>query len=649
MAIIGYQFEKMLVSPIKDAKLYFSLAGDIFYRELGSTNGGLLTKYTKAGTNYTILPSTHVVAGRLVEITSSITKTVSPGQTLAFKINLVPQNVSRGEPLTSSYEVTNNQISLEVINTTVNQSQYDAYKQSFINNHNLDVIIVPIISNGGSWAIESPQGYSQAIQSDFVKYSSVMNSATNSLHLGYSRLFSNQLSSADSKLSSQSSNYVSLYHRLNSDNSASFSSYNSFMSSKDNDFLKLANSIRVSNISAYNSYSELIANDVAARNASAYDNFSQMLSTGNSVNSSYDSKFLSLTNNYNAKLTAATSSISNQLVAHGTSVNRLVTTNTSSSLSTQFSSLVTSMSRSFGTTANTIFTNIANGRVSTILSASWSSYLKQQTGQGIDTTNFSFSNATGTNLLVSSARINSLLNVYGSNSNVTVSTAISGNGITTSNLSVMGGFENKGVTTLTGPAYINYVADTFKVVGRGEVYRETGFGAVMETTDVSTVINSNSVLTYGLSANMVSASLVKGSRAIFESGFFSYGGISTANISSLILHSHINYTGNVTNWTASQTYNYNNYSFDIYYKSLGKSMHVISVSGKFRGTPDYQTIYGLPLISGLNHKFALMSDGSYAFKDLAIYKHGQYDAYQIKWPDLGNSYLSLNGTAVFVG
>ena len=177
MAIKGYQFDNMIVHPKVDAKLYFALQGDIFYRNIGSKTGGRLDSIQIStapnGKIVTITPSSHVVAGRLVEITENMTFTVPFNSYLAFTINLTKTNSPSGTPFTSSYSVMNNQLSLTVISQKLTQSIFNTFKNSFATNTDLQQITVPIYSPDMTLEIEAPVGYSQAVRSDYESFRSV--------------------------------------------------------------------------------------------------------------------------------------------------------------------------------------------------------------------------------------------------------------------------------------------------------------------------------------------------------------------------------------------------------------------------------------------------------------------------------------------
>ena len=177
MAIKGYQFDNMIVHPKVDAKLYFALQGDIFYRNIGSKTGGRLDSIqissASNGKIVTITPSSHVVAGRLVEITENMTFTVPFNSYLAFTIDLTKTNSPSGTPFTSSYSVLNNQLSLTVISQRLTQSIFNTFKNNFATNNDLQQITVPIYSPDMTIEIEAPVGYSHAVRSDYESFRSV--------------------------------------------------------------------------------------------------------------------------------------------------------------------------------------------------------------------------------------------------------------------------------------------------------------------------------------------------------------------------------------------------------------------------------------------------------------------------------------------
>ena len=273
MSMIGYQFEKMVVSPIKDAKLYYGLMGEVFYRNIESTNSGLFTSYTKTGDTIRVHKSTHIVAGRLVEITEEMDFYVPHGKTLAFRINLVPQNVSNGFPNTPEYTVTNNQLSLVVLPEYVSQLRYNEYKDEYTNDQDIQVITVPILNPSLVFDIETPTGTTHTITSAFDSYKY----------------------SAHSEIAFQVSNTTSVMNSnalstLNATNSVAAASMNSAFQSQTNKVSSQFSSLSNSNASAFSSQSSVLS----------LQNSSQFTSLQNSASSSLSNFSSSVASNLNS-------------------------------------------------------------------------------------------------------------------------------------------------------------------------------------------------------------------------------------------------------------------------------------------------------------------------------------------------------------
>lgn len=166
MTLIGYQFENMKINPEDDAMLYYTIMGNIFYRQLNSTNSGLFTAFTKSGNYITVQPSTHVVAGRLVRVTTPETFNVPSGSTLVFKINLHEDNIASGNINDDTYKVENRQLKLEVVASSVSKQQFTEFKNSFTENPDNPLITVPIYNPDFQYDPEIPTGYSDALTID---------------------------------------------------------------------------------------------------------------------------------------------------------------------------------------------------------------------------------------------------------------------------------------------------------------------------------------------------------------------------------------------------------------------------------------------------------------------------------------------------
>lgn len=166
MALIGYQFENMKINPEDDAMLYYTIMGNVFYRQLNSTNSGLFTAFTKSGNYITIQPSAHVVAGRLVKVTTPETFNVPSGSTLVFKINLHEDNIASGNINDDTYKVENHQLKLEVVASSISKSQFTEFKNSFSENPDNPLITIPIYNPDFQYDPEIPTGYSDALTVD---------------------------------------------------------------------------------------------------------------------------------------------------------------------------------------------------------------------------------------------------------------------------------------------------------------------------------------------------------------------------------------------------------------------------------------------------------------------------------------------------
>jgi len=166
MALIGYQFENMKINPEDDAMLYYAIMGNVFYRQLNSTNSGLFTAFTKSGDYITIQPSAHVVAGRLVKVTTPETFNVPSGSTLVFKINLHEDNIASGNIHDDTYRVENHQLKLEVVASSISKSQFTEFKNSFSENPDNPLITIPIYNPDFQYDPEIPTGYSDALAVD---------------------------------------------------------------------------------------------------------------------------------------------------------------------------------------------------------------------------------------------------------------------------------------------------------------------------------------------------------------------------------------------------------------------------------------------------------------------------------------------------
>lgn len=166
MALIGYQFENMKINPEDDAMLYYTIMGNVFYRQLNSTNSGLFTAFTKSGSYITIQPSVHVVAGRLVKVTTPETFNVPSGSTLVFKINLHEDNIASGNINDDTYRVENHQLNLEVVASSISKQEFTELKNNFSENPESPLITIPIYNPDFQYDPEIPAGYSDALAID---------------------------------------------------------------------------------------------------------------------------------------------------------------------------------------------------------------------------------------------------------------------------------------------------------------------------------------------------------------------------------------------------------------------------------------------------------------------------------------------------
>lgn len=202
MKITNFTADNMINSPRVDARTYFTLQGDIFYRQMGSKRGGVFDKYTVDkspvdGHNVTVYDHAAIVAGRYMEFTEGPTTYYVPvNGFLGIKIDLTKINSTTGTPFTEDYSVTDNQTTIEAFDYPMNQQTYDQMKQNFMNDPLIEEIIVPIYIPYVPLQIEHPQGYSQAVQSDFESYQRVVGSSVSSV-------MTSHIAKTDSMLSSQ--------------------------------------------------------------------------------------------------------------------------------------------------------------------------------------------------------------------------------------------------------------------------------------------------------------------------------------------------------------------------------------------------------------------------------------------------------------
>ena len=114
--LVGYQFDKMRVTPANDA-LVLSAANyappfviDYYRRECNISANGTTGVIVNTGAFF--------IYGRLVEILEPITVPVPSANgaySICLKIDLSQANSASGDPLTADYTVTNNQISIAIV------------------------------------------------------------------------------------------------------------------------------------------------------------------------------------------------------------------------------------------------------------------------------------------------------------------------------------------------------------------------------------------------------------------------------------------------------------------------------------------------------------------------------------------------------
>lgn len=120
MTITGTTFDRMRVTPDKDALLYYSLNQGINRVIKGYKNN---LELVVSGLNVSVNTGAAVIKGRLVEVTE-LHKLTVPANTsgyIVLTIDLTQQNSSTGTPGNSDYLPVNNQVSVQVVDKLVQQ------------------------------------------------------------------------------------------------------------------------------------------------------------------------------------------------------------------------------------------------------------------------------------------------------------------------------------------------------------------------------------------------------------------------------------------------------------------------------------------------------------------------------------------------
>jgi hypothetical protein len=120
MTLLGYQFDKMRVSPEADALLYNHLNG---------RNNGLVPGYgdelavTVSGLTMTIASGAAIIGGRLVVIDApmNVTAPSNSSKLLCITVDLSQINTATGDPTDNTYVVTNKQVTVELRDSLTQQ------------------------------------------------------------------------------------------------------------------------------------------------------------------------------------------------------------------------------------------------------------------------------------------------------------------------------------------------------------------------------------------------------------------------------------------------------------------------------------------------------------------------------------------------
>lgn len=116
--LIGYQFDKMRISPSKDGLLYWGLQNGGQDHIIYGYKSNFLCDIDETGSTITVHPGAAIVGGRLIELQSDQTLSVPPGPGIQayvyIKVDLTNTNTAYGNTNSTNYKVDNNQISLGI-------------------------------------------------------------------------------------------------------------------------------------------------------------------------------------------------------------------------------------------------------------------------------------------------------------------------------------------------------------------------------------------------------------------------------------------------------------------------------------------------------------------------------------------------------
>lgn len=169
MTLLGYQFDKMKVTPEADSALYNALGDKRSYVVAGYKNG---LNLTASGLNIYVDSGAAIVCGRYVEVTDqeSLSVVANTSGYICLTVDLTETNTATGTPGSPDYEVINNQFRLELLQEL---TQQDLFKDG-------QVYTFPIgtyTSNGTSTSIaKNRKSYSNAIYDEVVLYNGITSS-----------------------------------------------------------------------------------------------------------------------------------------------------------------------------------------------------------------------------------------------------------------------------------------------------------------------------------------------------------------------------------------------------------------------------------------------------------------------------------------
>ena len=116
--LTGYQFDKMRISPSKDALMYWGLQNGGQDHIIYGYKSNFLCEIDATGTTVTVHPGAAIVGGRLIELQSDQTLSVPSGTgteaSVYIQVDLTKTNTSSGSTNSTNYVVDNNQVSLGI-------------------------------------------------------------------------------------------------------------------------------------------------------------------------------------------------------------------------------------------------------------------------------------------------------------------------------------------------------------------------------------------------------------------------------------------------------------------------------------------------------------------------------------------------------